>query len=141
MPATYDMGKNHNATLKHSSSKKWWAMGIINNAACDWFKFCEDNDITKPSDDLRIWCLSYGVGGASVMLHHGMFNHTNVGKVLSFLAACSNDPHIIIGDLALKALIQLVGPDLVICDIDDSSDPRNIYETTLTGHSPLERKC
>ena len=128
LPATRDMKKSKNLDISRSDSQKWWSLATINNAAYDWFKFCENNNITKPANNLRIWALKIGSGASTLMLHHGLFNYTNVSNAVSFIALKSSNPYVIIADVALKALIQLVGPDITICDIDSITDSREIYE-------------
>lgn len=128
LPATCNMKNTKNLDITQSDSHKWWSLATINNAAYDWFKYCEDNNLTKPASNLRIWALTVGAGASTVMLHHGLLNYTTVSNVVSFLALKSSNPFVIMADVALKALIQLVGPDITICGINSITDSQEIYE-------------
>lgn len=129
LPATYDMKKSKNVDIEQAKSHKWWSLATINNAAYDWFKYCEINNITKPANNIRIWALTIFEGASTIMLQHGLFNYTTVSQVISFLALKSMDPTAIISDLALKALLQIIGPDITLCGIESLTSSTDIYES------------
>lgn len=129
LPATYNMKNSRNVDIKQKDSHKWWSLATVNNAAYDWFKFCEDNGISKPSGDLRIWLMKVAEGAATLMLHHGLFNYTNASKIMAFIALTSPNPYALLNDALLKALIQLIGPDITLCGIETVTESKKIYET------------
>lgn len=129
LPATYNMQNSRNVEIKQEDSHKWWSLATVNNAAYDWFKFCEDNNITKPAGDLRIWLMKVAEGASTLMLHHGLFNYTNASKIMDYIALTSSNPYVLLADVALKALIQLIGPDITLCGIESVTESKEIYDT------------
>lgn len=134
LPTTCNMKNSKNLVIdrsdNQSDSQRWWALATINNAAYDWFKFCSDNDITVPANNLRIWALGDKVGGTTIMLHHGMYPYTAISDIAQIIAFVFGGPIIGIAELLFRALARLIGPDILICGVDAITDSKAIYETT-----------
>lgn len=128
LPSTYNMKNRKNLIITRNidNGQKWWALATINNAAYDWFKFCEDNKLTAPPKDLRIWSLPIGSGAATTMFNHGLFKHTaaaNLSALCDFFLTGTT-----IRKIVLSTLLDLIGPYIVICNTDSKSDSYSIYE-------------
>ena len=125
-PTSIDMGKSQNMTIDRQL-RTYWEMGIVNNAAYDWYEKCIDENICTPPDNLKIWVFSSkSTMGATMMLHHGVLSFTNVGHLASFLCIVHSLEAAIVSS-AIQLLITWLGPDITI------SAGRNVTEPQLYG--------
>ena len=130
LPSTMNMKYHKNIDIDKDSGHKWWVLATINNAGYDWFRYCELNNITKPAGDLRIWALTAFSGASTIMLHHGLFNHTVLGNIITFISwgLSLENPLAAAADLFLKNLVKWIGPDITVCDVESMQDSYQIYE-------------
>lgn len=104
------------------SDRKNWALANINNAAYDWYKYCETTGIQKPADDLWIEAWEAFGGASAIMMKHGMSYYVSANQVLAFLSGCSviDLPAVPVINKA-RFILQLLLPDITICDVDSLS--------------------
>jgi len=120
--AKHTVGNQLSWSIDSLSDAKNWRLAIINNAAYDWYNYCETTGIQKPANDLRITAMNAYEGASAVMLYHGVSYYVSATQVLAFLLGCpvSDLPS---GPIITKArvLIQLLSPDVTICNIENES--------------------
>lgn len=69
----------------------YWCLGVINNAAFDYYNFCHENDILTPPEELKIWDWSFtGSSSASMIRRLSGFEGGTItylaGKLIDFLS-------------------------------------------------------
>lgn len=105
-----------------------WALANINNAAYDWYKYCESTGIQKPANNLRIMAIEPASGASTLMLAHGMMYHLNIPQILHISFRSYYDQFIYSTFYGIVCFVlQLLGPDVVVCGIDNCSSSM-IYE-------------
>lgn len=104
-----------NMTVTSSSESKLFKRCVVNNAAYDYYKRCdsEDLDLVRPPKDLRIWMFHRMDASSAVMLHHGAVLDNSM--VSAFL-----------GDFA--PLIKIFLPDITL-GVESRKDYRSVYST------------
>jgi len=126
-PAVYEFGtaSEDGKDLDAWHSLQIWRWAATNNAALDYYDYCDDNNITSPPSDLRIWVFN----GSSEQGSAGMFRH--------LFADGWTDPADIVenyldgfgvGILLIDDLISLVTPDITITVEQDVTSSEKTYE-------------
>lgn len=105
-----------NATITKNSDRKLWCRSVVNNAAYDYIKRCEsdDMDIKRPPKNLRIWIFQKQSASSAVMMRQGAFIDGSL--IRKFL-----------GDYA--SIIKLFLPDVTL-GLKDRVDYDQIYSET-----------
>ena len=127
-PKTITVQDNWN--INTSGEHKYWVLANINNAAYDWFSYCDTTGIQMPANDIRISALSMNIGnsGSTVMLKHGMSYFVVPSDVISLMAGIPL-PSTIPNFLPLRLMIQLILPDIFIIEDDSTVSSKNINKT------------
>ena len=105
-----------------------WALANINNAAYDWYEYCESSGIQKPANNLRFMAIEPAGGASTLMLAHGMMYHLNISEIMERVFQSTYQQLIVMAHYyLLSPIISLFGPDVVICGINVCSSSM-IYE-------------
>jgi len=119
---TKDFGK----TVKPGDGE--WDMCVANNAAYDHYKYCEENNIATPPDNLRIWvCSNKTTWRCAIMMRH-LDNHFALDvTLLSGLMSVWGITGFMLGGAYIPADLWLpyVLPDIFISSKDETG--RDLY--------------
>lgn len=109
--ATYGLGKNSSKGKSYTfdTNSVGWAWSTVNNATVQYFKYCEQFNIGKPHDNLRI-VASRGTGASSAPMLRRTLDHISLVQASQFLS------HYLSGGIAKYFWIALrfVIPDVII---------------------------
>ncbi len=101
------------AELKVNGAGKAWKLATVNNSACDYHDFCNQEEITSPLQDLRIQCMSLSSSSSTPMLHR-MFSERSSSMTSKLIAQIG---------LAISSLM----PDIVI-GLSGQNVYRSLYQ-------------
>lgn len=126
MPMSTFMGFDTDFSCTKDSDQKSWVACTINNAAYDWYNRCVEEGMPTPPNDLYIWAIEEFEGASCPMLHHGVLRELGLTSDFVSLVLFGDEFSNIILE-ALEILIEMVGPDVTVCDVDNCTT-HEIYE-------------
>lgn len=88
----------------------------VNNAAYDYYAYCENNGITSPAQNIRLWILGIVKPSSALMLHHGaILDNMLVGDFLG----------------VYKLIVQAAAPDITIGAKNRKGNYKELYMSTI----------
>lgn len=126
--AKHHVGKHNRSGYDFNiyQNSRAWRFCTVNNAVVKYRKYCDQFNIGKPHDNLRIVASDKSGGGAAPMLKHvwGFVGFTSKSKVVSFLGKIAGLPATILNDTFFKFVL----PDIII-KANSGQGTAAVYET------------
>lgn len=132
MPQTFDMKARRThiftTTNEKKAEDKAWVLSTINNAAYDWYKRCEEEEMSMPPRNIHIWAMEISAGAACPMFNHGTFQTSNL-SLISLATYYFGLDFDYVTNSCLSLLINTICPDIFIFNVDEYNS-RQLYRFT-----------
>lgn len=121
------MGKHskNGKSITFNTNSVGWSWSTVNNATVQYLKYCDQFNIGKPHDNLRI-VASRGTGSSSAPMLRRTLNHITVAKAGMFLTAVKFG----VAKSLLWIVARFVLPDIII-RANSSNGTDGVYTTTF----------
>lgn len=132
MPQTFDMKARtthmFTTTNEKRAEEKARVLSLINNAAYDWYKRCEEEEMSMPPRNTHIWAMEISSGAACPMFNHGTFQASNL-SLISLATYYFGLDFDYVTNSCLSLLINTICPDIFIFNADGCSS-QTLYRHT-----------